>query len=78
MSNPAIMEQAIASNPQLATMGPHVRETFQSPAFREMMYAVYIFYSSSRLFMKKYSHKVLTQNSSAKCFKSLLCYSKVE
>lgn len=34
MSNPAIMDQIVASNPQLAAMGP----LFQSERFREMMY----------------------------------------
>jgi len=38
MSNPAVMDQIIASNPQLAAMGPQVREVFQSERFREMLY----------------------------------------
>ncbi|KAL4070275.1 hypothetical protein J3A83DRAFT_4094779 [Scleroderma citrinum] len=37
MSNPAILEQLLASNPQLAAMGPQVREVFQSEQFRRMM-----------------------------------------
>lgn len=37
MSNPAILDQIIASNPQLAAMGPQVREVFQNERFREMM-----------------------------------------
>ncbi|KAE9394732.1 hypothetical protein BT96DRAFT_958737 [Gymnopus androsaceus JB14] len=37
MSNPAIMDQIIASNPQLAAMGPQVREAFQSEQFRAML-----------------------------------------
>ncbi|KII93000.1 hypothetical protein PLICRDRAFT_170800 [Plicaturopsis crispa FD-325 SS-3] len=37
MSNPAVLDQVIASNPQLAAMGPQVREVFQSERFREMM-----------------------------------------
>jgi ubiquilin len=37
MSNPAIVDQIIASNPQLAAMGPQVREVFQSERFREMI-----------------------------------------
>jgi len=37
MSNPAVLDQIIASNPQLAAMGPQVREVFQSERFREMM-----------------------------------------
>jgi ubiquilin len=37
MSNPAILDQIIASNPQLAAMGPQVREVFQSERFRELM-----------------------------------------
>lgn len=38
MSNPAIVDQIIASNPQLAGMGPQVRQVFQSEQFRQMMY----------------------------------------
>ena len=52
MSDPAIMDQVIAMNPQLANM-PQVREIFQSPAFREMMYAVQIF-CLSRLLIKNF------------------------
>ncbi|EPS99332.1 hypothetical protein FOMPIDRAFT_1164025 [Fomitopsis schrenkii] len=37
MSNPAIVDQIIASNPQLAGMGPQVRQVFQSEQFRQMM-----------------------------------------
>jgi len=37
MSNPAILDQIIAQNPQLAGMGPQVREVFQSERFRELM-----------------------------------------
>lgn len=37
MSDPAVLEQIIASNPQLAAMGPRVREIFQSEGFRQMM-----------------------------------------
>ncbi|GBE77193.1 Ubiquitin domain-containing protein [Sparassis crispa] len=37
MSNPAVLDQIIASNPQLAAMGPQVREVFQSERFRQMM-----------------------------------------
>ncbi|KAI0706094.1 hypothetical protein BC835DRAFT_1312233 [Cytidiella melzeri] len=37
MSNPQVMDQIIASNPQLAAMGPQVRELFQSEGFRNMM-----------------------------------------
>jgi ubiquilin len=39
MSNPAILEQALALNPQYAAMGPQAREIFQSERFREMMFA---------------------------------------
>jgi ubiquilin len=39
MNNPAIVDQVIASNPQLAAMGPRVREAFQDEGFRQMMYA---------------------------------------
>ncbi|KAI0776334.1 hypothetical protein BD413DRAFT_528502 [Trametes elegans] len=37
MSNPAVLDQIIASNPQLAAMGPQVREVFRSEHFRRMM-----------------------------------------
>ncbi|ETW86423.1 hypothetical protein HETIRDRAFT_406535 [Heterobasidion irregulare TC 32-1] len=37
MSNPAVVDQIIASNPQLASMGPQVREVLQSDRFREIM-----------------------------------------
>ena len=38
MNNPAIVDQVIASNPQLSAMGPRVREAFQDEGFRQMMY----------------------------------------
>ena len=38
MNNPAIIDQVIASNPQLAAMGPRVREAFQDEGFRQMVY----------------------------------------
>ncbi|KAF8802199.1 hypothetical protein BYT27DRAFT_7113133 [Phlegmacium glaucopus] len=37
MNNPAIVDQVIASNPQLAAMGPRVREAFQDEGFRQMI-----------------------------------------
>ncbi|KZT63630.1 hypothetical protein DAEQUDRAFT_733596 [Daedalea quercina L-15889] len=37
MSNPAVLDQIIASNPQLASMAPQVRQVFQSEQFRQMM-----------------------------------------
>ena len=37
MADPAILEQVIASSPQLQAMGPSVREIFQSEGFRQMM-----------------------------------------
>lgn len=37
MSNPQVLDQLIASNPQLQAMGPQVREMFQSEYFRQMM-----------------------------------------
>lgn len=43
MSNPAVMDQIIASNPQLAAMGPQVREAFQSEQFRQMMCVYFCF-----------------------------------
>ncbi len=39
MSNPAIFEQALALNPQFASIGPQAREMFQSERFRQMMFA---------------------------------------
>jgi ubiquilin len=39
MSNPAVLEQALAQNPQYAAMGPQAREIFQSERFRQMMFA---------------------------------------
>ena len=38
MSNPAIVDQIIASNPNLQNMGPQIRQVFQSEQFRQMMY----------------------------------------
>jgi ubiquilin len=38
MSNPAIIDQVIASNPQLAAMGPQMRQAFQDEGFRQMLY----------------------------------------
>jgi ubiquilin len=37
MSNPAIIDQVIAMNPQLAAMGPQVRAAFQDEGFRQMI-----------------------------------------
>ncbi|KAG2010441.1 ubiquitin-60S ribosomal protein L40 fusion protein, variant 3 [Coprinopsis cinerea AmutBmut pab1-1] len=37
LSNPAIMDQVIAMNPQLAGMAPQIRQMFSSPMFREMI-----------------------------------------
>ncbi|KAJ7158797.1 hypothetical protein C8R46DRAFT_1110329 [Mycena filopes] len=37
MSNPAIMDQIIASNPQMAGMGPEARALMQSDHFRQMV-----------------------------------------
>ncbi|KAM5538368.1 hypothetical protein V8D89_007970 [Ganoderma adspersum] len=37
MSNPAVLDQIIAANPQLSAMGPQVREVFRSERFRQMM-----------------------------------------
>ncbi|KAF8263801.1 hypothetical protein EI94DRAFT_1740009 [Lactarius quietus] len=37
MSNPAIFEQALAMNPQMAGIAPQAREMFQSERFRQMM-----------------------------------------
>lgn len=38
MSNPAVVDQVIAMNPQLAGMAPQMRQVFQSEEFRRMMY----------------------------------------
>ena len=38
-SNPQIMEQIMAMNPQLAGMGPQMRQMLQSDRFRQMMCA---------------------------------------
>ncbi|SRR6266478_1629147 len=38
MANPAVLEQALALNPQYASMGPQAREIFQSERFRQMMF----------------------------------------
>jgi hypothetical protein len=43
MSNPAVLEQALAQNPQYAAMGPQAREIFQSERFRQMMFAFLLF-----------------------------------
>ena len=37
LSNPGVLDQVIASNPQLQAMGPQLREAFQSPQFQEML-----------------------------------------
>ena len=49
MSNPAVLDQIIASNPQLAAIAPQVREMFQSATFRDMMYVVLSTTSSTQL-----------------------------
>jgi ubiquilin len=38
MSNPAILDQALALSPQYAAIGPQAREMFQSERFRQMMF----------------------------------------
>ncbi|WWC69650.1 uncharacterized protein I206_103593 [Kwoniella pini CBS 10737] len=37
MARPEVLDQIIASNPQLQAMGPQVRQMMQSPFFRQMM-----------------------------------------
>ncbi|GMK57916.1 hypothetical protein CspeluHIS016_0407500 [Cutaneotrichosporon spelunceum] len=37
LSRPEVVDQMIASNPQLAAMGPQVRQMMQSPMFRQMI-----------------------------------------
>ncbi|OCF35281.1 ubiquilin [Kwoniella heveanensis BCC8398] len=37
MSRPEVLDQIIATNPQLRAMGPQVRQMMQSPLFRQMM-----------------------------------------
>jgi ubiquilin len=44
MSNLAVLDQIIVQNPQLAAMGPQVREVFQNDRFREL---IDVRYSSS-------------------------------
>lgn len=43
MSNPAILDQIMALNPQLATMAPQIREVFQSEQFRQMVSVTFLF-----------------------------------
>ena len=40
LQNPAVMDQIIASNPELQAMGPQVREMFQSEQFRQLLCVV--------------------------------------
>ncbi|WVQ78129.1 hypothetical protein IAT38_000210 [Cryptococcus sp. DSM 104549] len=37
LARPEVVDQIIASNPQLASMGPQVRQMMQSPFFRQML-----------------------------------------
>ena len=37
MSDPALLDQVMASNPALGALGPQAREIFQSEGFRRMM-----------------------------------------
>ncbi|KAH7100150.1 hypothetical protein BKA62DRAFT_707761 [Auriculariales sp. MPI-PUGE-AT-0066] len=37
LSNPAVLDQMIAMNPQMAAMGPQVREMFQNEQFRQIL-----------------------------------------
>ena len=46
MTNPAVLDQIIASNPQLASMGPQVRQMMQSEQFRNIVYESHSFYST--------------------------------
>jgi ubiquilin len=45
LSNPAVIDQIIAMNPQLAGMGDQLRGIMQSERFREMMCVPRLFYS---------------------------------
>jgi hypothetical protein len=47
MSNPAIMDQVLAQNPQLAAMAPQAREIFQSERFRQMMFELHYYLTFS-------------------------------
>ena len=38
MSDPALLDQILASSPALGQLGPQAREMFQSEGFRRMMY----------------------------------------
>ncbi|KAI9251570.1 ubiquitin-related domain-containing protein [Sporodiniella umbellata] len=37
LQNPAVLDSIIQTNPQLASMGPEVRQLMQSPQFRQML-----------------------------------------
>ena len=37
MSDPALLDQILASNPQFAALGPQAREIFNNEGFRRMM-----------------------------------------
>lgn len=41
MSNPAVVDQIIATNPQLAAMGPSVRAAMQDEGFRSMVCVIF-------------------------------------
>ena len=42
-SNPQIMDQLMAANPQLGGLDPQMRQMFQSERFRQMMWAAFHF-----------------------------------
>jgi hypothetical protein len=78
MSDPAIMDQIMASNPQLAAMGPQVRQMFQSEGFRNML-CVSSWSSFLRILSPKYNFTYLVQTRStfAQCYKCLQCFEEV-
>jgi hypothetical protein len=69
MSNPAVVDQLIASNPQLAAMGPQVRELFQSERFRQIM-CVFFLAQSFCLYttLRDFSYRTFTVNHSQSTF----------
>jgi len=67
-SNPQIMDQILAMNPQLGGMGPQMRQMFQSERFRQMMYVAFrsVRLGISGLMLIRSGR---TQRLSGRCFK---------
>ena len=66
MSDPAIVEQLIAMDPQMQAFAPQMRQMFQNPQFREMMYVVPKPYLTP-LIRPPPSKTAQTHNASNKC-----------